>query len=105
MCTFLLSFPSSTSQAANTLPSTNSLPHDFKALFDSLLSEDFFPTDSGATSEQKAALKTMVKRWESHIKEGKFKLSVDWDLKLGGEGGEMADCTYILFMIRKIESR
>lgn len=40
----------------------------------------------------------MVKRWEKYIEEGKFKLSVDWDMKLGDEG-EMADCRFYFYSI------
>lgn len=57
------------------------------------MSEDFFPSDSGATREEKSALKAMVERWQSYIKNGKFKLSVPWEMKLG-ENGEMADCKF-----------
>ncbi|KAK4701394.1 damage-control phosphatase, subfamily III, partial [Phenoliferia sp. Uapishka_3] len=66
-------------------------PHDFKTTISSLLDPEFFPANAGSTEEEKAALKTMVERWQRYVEEGRFKLSVPLELKMGDKGGELAD--------------
>ncbi|SCV73182.1 BQ2448_7107 [Microbotryum intermedium] len=66
-------------------------PHDFKILLSSLLDPSFFPSDSGATDEDRQALKAMVERWQSYIGKGVFRLSTPLDLEMGASGGEIAD--------------
>lgn len=67
-------------------------PHDFTLTLSSLLDPSFFPETSGASAEDKAALKAMVERWQRYVDMGKFRLSVPLDLKMGAPGGELADC-------------
>ncbi|BGP57978.1 hypothetical protein JCM8202_001932 [Rhodotorula sphaerocarpa] len=66
-------------------------PHDFGILLDTLADPSFFPEDSGLTSEDRAALKSLITRWKGYVADGKFRLSVPADLKMGDKGGELAD--------------
>ncbi|GAA5967851.1 hypothetical protein JCM8115_000383 [Rhodotorula mucilaginosa] len=66
-------------------------PHDFSIMLDTLADPSFFPADSGLTEEDRSALHSLVKRWKSYVADGKFKLSVPMDLKMGDKGGELAD--------------
>lgn len=61
-------------------------------MLDTLADPSFFPSDSGLTEEDRTALNSLVKRWKSYVADGKFKLSVPMDLKMGDKGGELADC-------------
>lgn len=67
------------------------VPADFTSLFAALNDSTFFPADTAISSEDKEALRRVIARWESYIKDGTFKLSVPWTQELGDEGGEMAD--------------
>ena len=66
-------------------------PHDFSITINSLLDSDFFPADSGASDEDKAALNKVVERWSQYVKEGKFRLSTPLDHPMGAPAGEIAD--------------
>jgi hypothetical protein len=61
------------------------LPFDFTWAITSLSNPDFFPS---LTSEQIADLSRLSERWQSHLKTGVFKLSVDTDTKLGTDSAE-----------------
>ncbi|SGY19843.1 BQ5605_C017g08345 [Microbotryum silenes-dioicae] len=66
-------------------------PHDFKILLSSLLNPTFFPSDSGASDEDRQALNAMAERWQSYVDKGVFRLSTPLDLEMGAPGGEIAD--------------
>lgn len=66
-------------------------PHDFRLTIESLLDPNFFPSESGATGEDRTALSHMVQRWQRYVKEGKLRLSVPTELNMGAPGGELAD--------------
>ncbi|GAA5876907.1 hypothetical protein JCM1840_002700 [Sporobolomyces johnsonii] len=63
-------------------------PHDFLILLDTLSDESFFPDLS---DEDKHAFKVLVTRWKRYVEEGKFRLSVPKELKMGQPGGEIAE--------------
>ncbi|GAA6059403.1 hypothetical protein JCM10212_003635 [Sporobolomyces blumeae] len=56
------------------------LPHDFEILLATLSDPGFFPDLSSSDLE---AIKQLVERWRRYVDEGKFKLSVPKDLKMG----------------------
>ncbi|KAK4050006.1 Hairy/enhancer-of-split with YRPW motif protein 2 [Microbotryomycetes sp. JL201] len=66
-------------------------PHDFKLTLEVLADSTFFGDDEPASESDKMALKEMVTRWQKYVDEGKFKLAVPVDLKMGEGGGELAD--------------
>ncbi|KAK4330351.1 putative Damage-control phosphatase [Rhodotorula toruloides] len=66
-------------------------PHDFLILLDTLDDPSFFPTDSGLTEEDRTAFRELAARWKRYVKEGKFRLSVPTELKMGDKGGGLAD--------------
>ncbi|GAA5918366.1 hypothetical protein JCM6882_007301, partial [Rhodosporidiobolus microsporus] len=71
-------------------------PHDFTFLLSTLSSSSsFFPSSSdseeGLSEEDRAALDALAVRWRKYVDEGVFRLSVPEGLKMGEEGGEMAD--------------
>ncbi|GAA6022458.1 hypothetical protein JCM10207_004400 [Rhodosporidiobolus poonsookiae] len=71
-------------------------PHDFTFLLStlapsSLSSNAFFPGESGLSDADKTALGALGERWARHVAEGRFRLSVPQELKMGETGGEAAD--------------
>ncbi|KPV72089.1 uncharacterized protein RHOBADRAFT_48988 [Rhodotorula graminis WP1] len=66
-------------------------PHDFALLLDSLNDPAFFPAAAGLSDADRDALKAVGARWRKYVDEGKFRLSVPLDLKMGDQGGEVAD--------------
>ena len=63
-------------------------PADFLSTIPSLLSESFFSSASDApsvTSDDHAALREMVTRWQSYLDTGAFALSVPPETPLGGK--------------------
>ncbi|GAA5863437.1 hypothetical protein JCM8547_006980 [Rhodosporidiobolus lusitaniae] len=67
-------------------------PHDFLALLSSLKSPlSFFGSDADLSDEDVEALKALAERWETFVEEGKFRLSVSKEMRMGDKGGEAAD--------------
>lgn len=63
-------------------------PHDFEIMFSTLSDPAFFPDCS--ESEQ-TELQTLVTRWKRYVDEGRFKLSVPKELKMGQDGSELGN--------------
>ncbi|WVQ83850.1 hypothetical protein IAT38_005994 [Cryptococcus sp. DSM 104549] len=63
------------------------LPYDFTWAIESLLDTTFFTKHASTplTSEDTSALTALATRWKSHVAEGRFKLSVPLDTKIGQE--------------------
>ncbi|GAA5846676.1 hypothetical protein JCM11251_006709 [Rhodosporidiobolus azoricus] len=68
-------------------------PHDFVFLLSSLSDPSFFPTsgEEGLSTDDREALNALAKRWRQYVDEGKFRLSVPEELKMGEKGGEIAE--------------
>ncbi|TNY24048.1 DUF89 domain-containing protein [Rhodotorula diobovata] len=67
-------------------------PHDFTLLLDSLVDEAaFFPPEAGLSDDGRKALRRVGERWKRYVEDGTFSLSVPTGLKMGQEGGEIAD--------------